>query len=217
MKSIVLFVLLSSQIIGQSFEFGMGFESNLLYYIQSSDLVKVPYLNPHKPDIGLLFNFSGGFNFSKAISIQGRPLIGFYRSRSEVTSSYSLNVFGARLGTNIDSKRVFAFLGYEYNNLLGFIGSFNGVKVDWTHDARTYNRNLQGIRAEVGINMGQKLKLYSGVSYFLTSFHDHGALDYDGNVVGPIQLTPKLFSLGLRYNWFMNLNGDTNRKIFGEL
>lgn len=203
MNKIVICCLLSNLFAltsyAQNLNFSFGVESNLLFFRQNGPTIEVPFSNPHNPSLGIGVNGSLAYKLNKTYSLRFSPLIGFYRSNSNVTSDFQMNIFGFNIGPEFQYKNFVLHFGYEYNRLNDFLGKFNGKITNYTNSRVTYKRNLSALRLESGYYLSRNFKGYCGVSYFFTDFHRHGALDYNGNLVGPVELTPLVIFIGVDY------------------
>lgn len=194
--NISLFFLLNIAF-GQVFNGGFGLELNQTRFRQHAPTITVPFDNPHNPGIGLNTYIFIDYSLSDFFTFQVAPMIGFYNTNSKVTSSYQMNIFGFRFESLYRQKRLRLGCGFEYNRLHKFLGTTERGTTDWTFFA--HRRNLYGPTVSLGYTVFPNSTLYFRSSFFLHDFYSSGALDYNGNIVGPVEITPLVFSFGVEY------------------
>lgn len=201
----------NSKIISQSLNFGLGFELNQTRFRQYAPTITVPFENPHCAGYGLTIYFQCNLKITDKLSIKMSPLIGFYRTNSNVTDAFNLNIYGLRFSPNLILNNFNIELGLEYNRLHSLIGTLpNGKKIDWTFFA--HRRDLLGPTINLGYNVFNNTYVFFRSTYFLHDFLSSGALDYDGNIVGPVEVTPYIFAIGVDYNISKSLKNKRKRK-----
>lgn len=195
----VFWVLSSSYSQTKIFNLEYGVEINQTRFRQYAPLVNVPFSNPHNPGYGISTNFKLNFKIKKGFSLNLSPLIGFYNTFSDVTDDYQLNVFGFRFSASCKSKKLSIESGMEYNRISSIIGTFkSGKKFDWTFFA--HRRNLWGPTISLNYFINKPLSLNLRSTYFLKDFFSSGALDNNGDVVGPVEVTPFVLAVGVNYS-----------------
>lgn len=183
--------------IGQKIKGGFGVELNQTRFRQFAPTITVPFENPHRPGLGLSTYIFIDYSISNSFTIQIAPLIGFYNTKSEVTSSYQMNIYGFRLESLLTYKKLRFGCGLEYNRLYKILGTTERGTTDWTFFA--HRRNLYGPTVSLGYTVFPTSTLYFRSSFFIHDFYSSGALDYNGNIVGPVEITPLVFSIGVDY------------------
>lgn len=193
-----IFTILAFNLKSQQIYFGTGFELNQTRFRQFAPTVTVPFKNPHGPGFGLSAYFFFEMQLTNKISVNLSPIIGFYNTNSNVTDDFQLGIYGLRFSPKLKLKKIDIELGIEYNRLQSLIGTLpNGRKIDWTFFA--HKRDLFGPNIDIGYWF-KNTKIHFRSTYFLHDFLRSGALDYDGNIVGPVEVTPFVIALGLDFN-----------------
>jgi len=194
---IVFFTL--TQAISQKLNIFYGVELTQTRFRQYAPLVTVPFENPHMPGYGISTNFTINYQFNKNISTSISPLISFNRTNSNVTDDYQLNVFGFRtnFGYRLNNFQIDG--GLEFNKLHSIIGTLpSGKIINWTFFA--HRRNLWGPNININYYVAKSLCINLRSTYFLRDFFSSGALDYNGDIVGPVEVTPFVLAVGVNYS-----------------
>lgn len=200
----------NSKLFSQKFGCDIGFEINQNKFRQYSPTVNVPYNNPHQPDLGIGAYANFRYSINKHFALQFSPLMSIYNTKSKLTDSYQINVYGLRITGKTEINRFNLTGGIEYNRLVKVFGFLNDRQTDWTFFA--HRRNLFGTTISLGYKVLTDLSLNFRSTYFLKDFYSSGALDYDGNIVGPVEVTPFVLAIGLEYNLAKIINGKSQNQ-----
>ncbi len=186
-------------VVGQGFKGGFGVELNQTRFRQFAPTITVPFENPHSPGIGLNTYIFIDYSLSEFFTIRVAPLLGFYNTKSKVTSSYQMNIYGFRTESLFKNKSLRVGCGLEYNRLQKILGTTTrGSSSDWTFFA--HRRDLFGPTVSIWFEIFNNFSANFRSTYFLKDFYSSGAIDYDGNIIGPIEVTPFVIAFGFEYN-----------------
>ncbi len=195
---LLIFVLINQSSFTQKISFSFGTEVNQTRFRQYAPLVNVPFNNSHNPGYGISTNLNLLISIKNSFAVFIMPNLGYYNTKSNVTSSYQMNTYGLRIGPSYRKGQVFFDVGIDYSRLHKIIGTYKNIKRDMTFFA--HRRNFFGPTLSVGYKVLDITNIYIRSTYFLKDFFSSGALDYDGNIVGPVEVTPYIFALGAEFN-----------------
>lgn len=176
-------------------------EINQTWFRQDVSLIGQRVKNPHKPAVGfkrgVLFQLKNERNWLFSIS----PNLVIYNTKSDVTTDHRATLLSltASVGRNF-SKKIGWQLGIEYAYLASFMMSSGSNRRDFTFFAN--HRSFINPFIQKNIKISDKLSASLNFTYFTKSLFNSGALDSNGEIVGPIPIYPFALSIGIGFKLF---------------
>jgi len=204
MKNITLTIFILalhfSYMPGQKLSIGLGFEVNQTRFRQNAPNIEALFSNPHKAGFGISAHGSASLKICKKWIIHLKPGLSILRTNSSITSSK--NASFTNLSFDIGyylGKKVHLNTGIEYSYLVRLISTFQGRSGDFTFFAN--NRHFINPTASISYDIDRNLCVHLRFIYFLKDLFNSGALDNDGNVVGPVMVYPYTIGIGVTFNF----------------
>ena len=201
--SILLVIIYFFTASAQDFSLGLGFELNQTRFRQKASTVKATFSNPHQPALGFRMNFFFSLKYFDKYTLDFSPSISMLRTKSIVTSSNQISNLNlpVELGYFITKKSQIK-LGVQYSYLTKLISTFNRQSSNFTFFAN--HRHYISPTFAFSFELNKNWSIHARFIYFVQDLFNSGALDTDGNIVGPIMVTPYTFGLGFNYKFRVN-------------
>ena len=184
----------------QNLSFGLGIELNQTRFRQKAPTVETGFNNPHQAAFGFGFNFLVDFKYADKYTIGFTPGISILRTKSMVTSSKQIHYLNApiELGYFI-TKRSQIRLGIQYSYLIKLNSTFKNNTTNLTFFAN--HRHYLSPTFTFSFELNSNWSIHTRFIYFIQNLFNSGALDVDGNVVGPVMVTPYALGIGFNYKF----------------
>lgn len=186
----------------QNFSIGLGFEINQTRFRTEALSLSTIYTNPFKPDIGISAHIFFNTIFADKYLVRLKPGLSILNVNSDVTSSNTMQYINLGLETGFCIHKFQIFGGVEYSYLDRLISTFNKRSANLTFFAnhRHFIHPTCGLTYMIDNNWSTHFRFV----YFLRDLFNSGAIDLDGNIVGPVMVTPYSIGIGINYNFQLN-------------
>jgi hypothetical protein len=193
-----VFVVSNPMVFCQKNGIGLGIEINQTRFRQYAPTVKVAFENPHDADFGIGGYFMFFHRFSNKMILNLKPGLTILNTKSDVTSAHTVHYFilNGELGYFFNKSNRFN-MGVEYAYLIALLATYKSQTANFTF----FLNHRHSINPTISFehhwdkNWTTQLKF----TYFTKDLFNSGALDSDGNLVGPVKVTPYTFALGFNF------------------
>jgi hypothetical protein len=202
---------------GQRVSLGIGFDINQTRLRQKASTVNVDFSNPHNSGIGISAHAEASLKFGEKYSVCLRPGLSILETNSDVTSDKQFQLFNLSTEFGYPLKsRILINIGIEYGYLIRMLSKFNGPYGDWTFFANRRHFVYPVIR--LGYQVDDNWSANFRFGYFLQDVFNSGALDTDGNIVGPVMVYPYTIRIGCTYRFDIKNahNSKRHKKLNGR-
>ena len=177
---------------------GIGFGVNQTRLRQNAPTIHVDFSNPHKAGFGFSTHAVASLKFGNKFSAHLRPGLSILTTNSDVTSDQLFGFFtlSPEFGYAF-TKRASINVGLRYDYLLRWLSKFNGPYRNWTFFAN--RRHFLSPVMSLGYQVDTTWRTHIRFGYFLQDVFNSGALDHDGNIVGPVMVYPYTIEIGCDY------------------
>lgn len=195
---LVYITFIATIISGQSINLGLGIEINQTRFRQKASSDLPIFSNPHKPGLGI--SAHGNFNviFKEKFLLAIKPSLSILNTKSEVTSSKKMEYVNLGIEIGYCIKKLQLSCGIEYSYLNKLKSKYNNHTSDFTFFAN--NRHYIHPIIIITYFLDKNWSAHFRFIYFRNDLFNSGALDLNGNLVGPIEVTPYTIAFGLNYN-----------------
>lgn len=182
----------------QRVSMGIGFGINQTRLRQTAPTINVDFSNPHKPGIGISTSAVLSITIGKHYSASFKPGISILTTHSNVTNDQLFGFLNltAEVGYVIKSKASINF-GLQHSYLIRWLSKFKGPYKNWTFFAN--NRHFVHPVANIDYQINEDWSTQIKFEYYLQDVFNSGALDNDGNIVGPVMVYPYTIGIGCTY------------------